>query len=45
LKTPILEISSTFIRQCVKEGHDVRHFMPEKAFHYMDENRFYCLNF
>ncbi len=41
LKTPILEISSTFIRQCVKEGRDVRHFMPEKAFTYMKENRFY----
>ena len=41
LKTPILEISSTFIRQCVKEGRDVRHFMPEKAFAYMKENRFY----
>ena len=41
LKTPILEISSTFIRQCVKEGRDVRHFMPEKAFEYMKEHRFY----
>lgn len=41
LKTPILEISSTFIRQCVKEGRDVRHFMTEKAFLYMKENRFY----
>ena len=41
LRTPILEISSTFIRQCVKEGRDVRHFMPEKAFLYMKEQRFY----
>ncbi len=41
LKTPILEISSTFIRQCIKEGHDVRHFMPEKAFNYLMQNRFY----
>ena len=41
LKTPILEISSTFIRQCVKEGRDVRHFMPEKAFIYMKERGFY----
>ena len=40
LKTPILEISSTFIRQCVKEGRDVRHFMPEKAFAYMKQNQF-----
>jgi nicotinate-nucleotide adenylyltransferase len=41
LKTPILEISSTFIRQCIKEGRDVRHFMPEKAFKYMKEHRLY----
>ena len=41
LKTPILEISSTFIRQSIKEGRDVRHFMPERAFRYMKENRFY----
>ena len=41
LKTPIIEISSTFIRQCIKEGRDVRHFMPENAFLYMKENHFY----
>lgn len=41
LKTPVLEISSSFIRQCIKEGRDVRHFMPEKAFLYMKENHFY----
>ena len=41
LKTPIIEVSSTFIRNCVKEGRDVRHFMPEKAFQYMQEHHFY----
>ena len=41
LKTPILEISSTFIRQCIKEGRDVRHFVPEQAFLYMRQYRFY----
>ena len=41
LKTPIIEVSSTFIRDCVKEGRDVRHFMPEKAFQYMQEHHFY----
>lgn len=41
LETPILEISSTFIRQCVKEGRDVRHFMPEKAFNYLNDKGFY----
>ena len=41
LKTPIVEISSTFIRKCVRESRDVRHFMPEQAFLYMKQNRFY----
>ena len=42
LKTPIVELSSTFIRKCVKEGRDVRHFMPERAFCYMKEHGFYA---
>lgn len=37
----LLEISSTFIRQCIKEGRDVRHFMLEKAFLYMQQKRFF----
>lgn len=41
LKTPLLEISSTFVRQCAKEGRDVRHFVPEKVFRYMKEHHFY----
>ena len=41
LKTPIIEVSSTFSRNCVKEGRDMRHFMPEKAFQYMQEHHFY----
>ena len=41
LETPIVEVSSTFIRNCVKEGRDVRHFMPEKSFLYMQEQHFY----
>ncbi len=34
LETPVIEVSSTFIRNCMKEGKDVRHFMPEKAYGY-----------
>ena len=41
LPTPIVEVSSTFIRNCVREGRDVRHFMPERAFLYMKQNHFY----
>jgi len=41
LKTPILEISSTFVRRCIAEGRDVRHFMPTRAFEYMRKKGFY----
>ncbi|MBQ3658261.1 MAG: nicotinate-nucleotide adenylyltransferase [Bacteroidales bacterium] len=41
VETPIIEISSTFIRQSVHNGKDVRFFMPEKAFEYLDEMNFY----
>ena len=35
LETPVIEVSSTFIRKSMKEGKDVRHFMPEKAYQYL----------
>jgi nicotinate-nucleotide adenylyltransferase len=39
--TPLIEVSSTFIRQSIRDGKDVRFFMPEKAFEYLDEMNFY----
>ena len=41
LQTPIIEISSTFIRQNIREGRDIRHFMPEKAFRYIKEKHLF----
>ena len=41
LPTPIIEISSTFIRDCVKNSKDVRHFMPLEAWKYMIDEGFY----
>lgn len=38
---PLMEISSSFIRNAVKEGKDVRHFLPPKVWEYMDEMGFY----
>lgn len=40
-KTPLMEISSSFIRKAIKEGKDIRHFMPMKAWEYLDEMHFY----
>ncbi len=39
--TPLMEISSSFIRQSIKENKDVRHFMPQKVWEYLDEMNFY----
>jgi nicotinate-nucleotide adenylyltransferase len=41
LDAPLMEISSSFIRQAVKEKRDVRYFMPESAWKYMREMHFY----
>ena len=41
LNAPILEISSTFIRGCIKEGKDVSYYMPHGAHSYLVENSVY----
>ena len=38
---PLMEISSSFIRNSIKERKDIRHFMPQKAWEYLDEMNFY----
>jgi len=38
---PKIEISSSFIRQSIKEKKDLRFYMPEKAYTYMREMHFY----
>lgn len=39
--TPLMEISSSFIRNAIKEGKDIRYLMPQKAWEYLDEMNFY----
>jgi len=38
---PMMEISSSFIRQAIKEGKDIRHLVPARAYTYMREMHFY----
>jgi len=38
---PLMEISSSFIRQSIKDGRDVRFFLPQQAWEYVDEMNFY----
>ncbi len=41
VNAPIMEISSSFIRQAIKEGKDIRYFVPDKAWQYISEMNFY----
>ncbi len=38
---PLMDISSTFTRQAIKDGKDISHFLPPKVFQYIDEMNFY----
>jgi nicotinate-nucleotide adenylyltransferase len=38
---PVIEISSTFIRQAIKDKKDVRYFVPESVWEYIQEMHFY----
>lgn len=38
---PLMEISSSFIRQAIQGGKDVRHFLPQKTGEYLEEMNFY----
>jgi nicotinate-nucleotide adenylyltransferase len=38
---PLVEISSSFIRQAIGEGRNVSHFVPEKVWKYLKEMHFY----
>ncbi len=40
-KAPQIDISSTFIRQAIKDKKDISFFMPVLAYQYLDEMHFY----
>jgi len=41
INAPMFEISSTFIRKAVQEGRDLRYFVPERVWEYLDKMNFY----
>jgi nicotinate-nucleotide adenylyltransferase len=41
VNAPMMDISSSFIRHAIREGKDVRHLVPAKAYQYMREMHFY----
>ncbi len=38
---PLMEISSTFIRKSLAEGHSVRYMVPDLVYQYLDSSRLY----
>lgn len=41
VNAPLMEISSSFIRSAIRNGKDVRHLVPARAYQYMREMHFY----
>jgi nicotinate-nucleotide adenylyltransferase len=41
INAPLMEISSTMIRQAIREKKDVQFFVPEKVWEYIQEMHFY----
>lgn len=38
---PLMEISASFIRKAIKSGKNIRYFLPEKVYQYIDEMNLY----
>lgn len=41
ITAPIVEVSSTFIRDNIKEGKNIQPLLPQKVWEYIDHNLFY----
>lgn len=41
VEAPLMQLSSTFIRNAIREKKDVRFMLPEQVYNYIDEMNFY----
>lgn len=41
VNAPLIEISSSFIRESIKEGKNIQYFLPLKVYEYIKHNNFY----
>jgi nicotinate-nucleotide adenylyltransferase len=41
LDSPVVDVSSTFVRQAVAEGKDMRYFVPQRVWKYISEHHLY----
>jgi nicotinate-nucleotide adenylyltransferase len=39
--TPVMELSSTFVRKAIKEGKNIKFFIPDKVLEFMDKKGLY----
>jgi len=40
-EAPLLDISATYIRQCIKEGKSVRYLVPDAVLEYLESGKLY----
>lgn len=40
-QAPLLEISATYIRQCLSQGHSVQYLVPDAVWNYLSTSRMY----
>jgi nicotinate-nucleotide adenylyltransferase len=40
-EAPMLDISATYIRQCIQQGRSVQYLLPEPVFEYLENSRLY----
>ena len=40
-EAPLLDISATYIRQCLTEGHSVQYLVPDQVYEYLSASRLY----
>jgi nicotinate-nucleotide adenylyltransferase len=38
---PMMNISSTYIRQCIADGHSIRYLVPESVYLFLDGSHLY----
>ena len=41
IEAPLLDISATFIRKCIRENRTIRYLVPEKAAEYISDRKLY----
>jgi nicotinate-nucleotide adenylyltransferase len=41
IEAPLLDISATFIRECIKNGKSIQYLVPDKVFEYLASSKMY----